>query len=90
MNAHLDLEKLGGIHKKYNVDPDLIMFGKAMGNGYGITAVVGRREVMESAQTTFISSTFWTERIGPTAALKTLEIMERIKLWEKISKNWSP
>ncbi len=79
-------ETFGGIHKKYNVDPDLIMFGKAMGNGYGITAVVGRREVMESAQTTFISSTFWTERIGPTAALKTLEIMERIKSWEKISK----
>ena len=79
-------ETFGGIHKKYNVDPDLIMFGKAIGNGYGITAVVGRREVMESAQTTFISSTFWTERIGPTAALKTLEVMERIKSWEIISK----
>ena len=79
-------ETFGGIHKKYNVDPDLIMFGKAMGNGYGITAVVGRREIMESAQTTFISSTFWTERIGPTAAIKTLEIMERIQSWEIISK----
>jgi glutamate-1-semialdehyde 2,1-aminomutase len=41
---------------------------------------------MESAQTTFISSTFWTERIGPTAALKTLEVMERTKSWETVTK----
>jgi glutamate-1-semialdehyde aminotransferase len=40
---------------------------------------------MEAAQKTFISSTFWTERIGPTAALKTLEVMERIKSWEIIT-----
>ena len=78
-------ETFGGIHKLYDVEPDIIMFGKALGNGYAITAVVGRRSVMESAQSSFISSTFWTERIGPTAALKTLEIMERIKSWEIIS-----
>ena len=42
---------------------------------------------MQYAQDTFISSTFWTERIGPTAALKTLELMERYKSWETISKN---
>jgi len=41
---------------------------------------------MEAAQTTFISSTFWTERIGPTAALKTLEVMERERSWEKITR----
>jgi len=41
---------------------------------------------MEAAQTTFISSTFWTERIGPTAGLKMLEVMERIKSWEEITK----
>ena len=40
---------------------------------------------MEAAQTTFISSTFWTERIGPTAALKTLDVMERLKSWERIT-----
>jgi glutamate-1-semialdehyde 2,1-aminomutase len=57
-----------------------------MGNGYAITAVIGRREVMESAQTSFISSTFWTERIGPTAALKTLEVMERTQSWEIVTK----
>lgn len=78
-------ETFGGLHKKYGVEPDMAMFGKALGNGYAITATIGRREVMEAAQSTFISSTFWTERIGPAAALKTLEVMERIKSWETIT-----
>ena len=78
-------ETFGGLHKKYGVEPDMAMFGKALGNGYGITAIIGKREVMEAAQTTFISSTFWTERIGSTAGLKTLEVMERIKSWETIT-----
>ena len=78
-------ETFGGLHKKYSVEPDMAMFGKALGNGYAITATIGKREIMEAAQTTFISSTFWTERIGPTAALKTLEVMERVKSWESIT-----
>ena len=78
-------QTFGGLHKMYGVEPDMAMFGKAMGNGYAITATIGRREVMEAAQSTFISSTFWTERIGPTAALKTLDVMEREKSWEKIT-----
>ncbi len=79
-------ETFGGIFKKYGVEPDVTLFGKTISNGYALTAVVGKREVMEVAQTTFISSTFWTERIGPTAALKTLEVMERVKSWETITK----
>jgi glutamate-1-semialdehyde 2,1-aminomutase len=78
-------ETFGGIFKKYNVEPDMTMFGKTIGNGYALTAVVGKREIMEAAQKTFISSTFWTERIGPTAALKTLEVMEKIKSWDIIT-----
>ena len=78
-------ETFGGLHLKYGVEPDMAMFGKALGNGYAITATIGRRAVMEAAQSTFISSTFWTERIGPTAALKTLEVMERERSWERIS-----
>lgn len=78
-------ETFGGLHKKYGVEPDMAMFGKALGNGYGITATIGKREVMEAAQSTFISSTFWTERVGPTAALKTLEVMERTRSWEQIT-----
>lgn len=78
-------ETFGGIYKKYGVEPDVAMFGKTIGNGYALTAVVGRKEVMEAAQKTFISSTFWTERIGPSAALKTLEVMERIQSWDLIT-----
>ena len=78
-------ESFGGLHLKYGVYPDIAVFGKTLGNGYAITAVVGRRDVMEACQSTFISSTFWSERIGPTAALKTLEVMERDKSWERIT-----
>jgi glutamate-1-semialdehyde 2,1-aminomutase len=78
-------QTFGGLHKHFGVEPDMAMFGKALGNGYGITAVIGRREIMEAAQSTFISSTFWTDRLGPAAALKTLEVMERIKSWEQIT-----
>lgn len=79
-------ETFGGLHKKYGVEPDMAMFGKALGNGYAITGVLGRREIMQAAQKTFISSTFWTERIGPTAALATLKVMEREKSWDVITK----
>ena len=66
---------LGGLHLHYGVEPDIATFGKTLGNGYAITAVIGRESVMQAAQSTFISSTFWTERIGPSAALATLESM---------------
>ena len=78
-------ETFGGLHLKYDVMPDMSMFGKALGNGYAITAIIGTSAVMEAAQTTFISSTFWTERIGPSSALKTLEVMERERSWERIT-----
>lgn len=78
-------QTLGGLHKIYGVEPDMAMFGKALGNGYAITATIGRREIMEAAQSTFISSTFWTERIGPSAALKTIEVMERTRSWDIIT-----
>lgn len=80
-------ETLGGIYKKIKIQPDMLVLGKALGNGYPITAVIGKEEIMENAKKTFISSTFWTERLGPVAALKTLEIMEREKSWEVITKN---
>ncbi len=78
-------ESLGGIHKNYGVEPDMAVFGKTLGNGYAVTATIGRREIMEAAQSTFISSTFWTERIGSAAALKTLAVMEEVRSWEIIT-----
>jgi glutamate-1-semialdehyde aminotransferase len=88
-------QTFGGLHKFYKVDPDIAIFGKALGNGYAINAIIGRRSIMSSCSASFISSTFWTERIGPTAALETLKIMESINSWEtitsigrKIKKKW--
>jgi glutamate-1-semialdehyde aminotransferase len=78
-------ETYGGIFQKFGVVPDMTVFSKTIGNGYGLTAVVGKRSIMEAAQKTFISSTFWTERIGPTAALKTLEIMQKVESWKVIT-----
>jgi glutamate-1-semialdehyde 2,1-aminomutase len=78
-------QTFGGLHKQYGVEPDVAVFGKTLGNGYAVTAVIGRREIMEAAQSTFISSTFWTERIGSAAGLKTLEVMERTRSWERIT-----
>lgn len=67
---------LGGLHSVYGVEPDIAVLGKTLGNGYAINAVIGRKTIMQAAQSTFISSTFWTERIGPTAALAALHVME--------------
>ena len=62
----------GGAHLLYNVQPDVAVFAKAMSNGYPMAAIIGRGDVMQAAQATFISSTNWTERIGPVAALATI------------------
>jgi glutamate-1-semialdehyde 2,1-aminomutase len=67
---------MGGLHLHYGVEPDMAIFGKTLGNGYAINAVIGRESVMQSAEATFISSTFWTERIGSTAGLAALDAME--------------
>ena len=58
----------------------MCIFGKALGNGHAITAVIGKKKIMQHAQDSFISSTFWTERSGPVAALKTLQLMELLAI----------
>lgn len=67
---------LGGHHLTVGVNPDVAIFGKTLGNGYAINAVIGTEAVMSAIDWTFISSTFWTERIGSAAALATLNVME--------------
>ena len=79
-------QTFGGLHKIYNVEPDIAWFGKALGNGYSISAIIGKKEIMNFSQDTFMSSTFWTERIGSVAALETLKQMEKIKAWNIITK----
>ena len=78
-------ETYGGLHLKYGVNPDMATFGKTLGNGYAITAILGIDEIMKSIQKTFISSTFWTERIGSAAALATLDVMENEKIQDQIT-----
>ena len=68
----------GGIHRNYGVHPDIAVFAKSMANGYAMSAVLGTEVVMQAAQTTFISSTNWTDRVGPTAALATLRKYRRL------------
>ena len=74
MHCEWDSGRISGLHMKYKIYPDIATFGKALGNGYAITAVVGSDKIMSNASSSFISSTFWTERIGPTAALKNIRI----------------
>lgn len=88
-------ENFGGLHQTYDISPDIAMFGKAIGNGHPICAVLGKKEFMDKANNSFISSTFWSERSGFVASLKTLEIIERDKTYEiipsigkEIKKSW--
>ena len=67
----------GGAHLKFGVMPDLAVFAKALGNGHPMAAVIGTVAAMSGANGSFISSTYWTESVGPVAALATLR------------KNWS-
>ena len=69
---------LGGAHLRFGIEPDIAVFAKAMGNGHPMAAVLGRARVMQAAQESFISSTYWTESVGPVAALATIGKMQRV------------
>lgn len=86
---------VGGIHELYGVFPDIAVYGKAMSNGFPMAAVIGKGEVMDVAQDTFISSTYWTDRIGPVASISTIKKMLKndvpshlCKIGNLISKGW--
>ncbi|OPY76900.1 MAG: 3-aminobutyryl-CoA aminotransferase [Syntrophorhabdus sp. PtaU1.Bin058] len=80
--------RMGGAQELYGVTPDLTVLGKGMANGYAISVVTGKKDVMMAAASKlFISSTFFPNSEGYIAALKTIEIMERENvidtIWEK-------
>jgi glutamate-1-semialdehyde 2,1-aminomutase len=77
-------DNFGGIHLSLDVNPDIAIFAKALGNGYAISAVIGKQEVMDIAQDTFISSTMWTERLGFVAGLASIKKMEKYHVQEKL------
>ena len=76
----------GGVHKILGVDPDMATFAKAMGNGHPIGAVIGTKAAMDGSQKSFISSTYWTEAVGPTAALASIEKMEKTSVWDYVAR----
>jgi len=76
--------RYGGIHLEYGVNPDIAVFAKALGNGHPVSAIIGRREWMSAAAETFISSTYWTESVGFSAALATLEKLKTANVAEHI------
>ena len=76
---------LGGVHLTLGVTPDLAIFAKALGNGHPMAAVIGTAAAMDGAHHSFISSTYWTESVGPAAALATLRKMEQVSLPEHLA-----
>tara|TARA_B100000963_G_C22607255_1_gene663182 strand:+ start:484 stop:1791 length:1308 start_codon:yes stop_codon:yes gene_type:complete len=78
-------DNYGGIHLKLNVNPDMAIFGKSIGNGYPISAIIGKKKIMEVAQDTFISSTMWTDRLGFIAGIETLKKLKKLKINKLIS-----
>jgi len=80
-------QNMGGIHLKFKVNPDMAIFGKSLGSGHAINAIIGKRDIMRKAENTFISSTFWGERIGYTAALSSIKEFKRLNAFKKIEIN---
>ena len=80
-------ECFGGVYKKFNLKPDMVIYGKALANGYAISAILGKKKIMQKASETFISSTAWTERVGFVAALATINFLKNKKVFKHIMSN---
>lgn len=78
---------LGGAHLLFNLKPDIAVFAKGISNGFPMAAVIGTKDVMRSAQDTFISSTYWTDRIGPAAAIASIRKMRDEMVQEYLMKS---
>lgn len=76
---------LGGAHNMFNIKPDIAVFAKGMSNGYPMAAIIGRKEVMDAAQESFISSTYWTDKIGPKCAIASIKKMRDKKVYNYLN-----
>jgi glutamate-1-semialdehyde aminotransferase len=86
---------VGGAHLKFGIEPDLAVFAKGLSNGFAMSAIIGRAAFMNAAQDSFISSTYWTERTGPAAALATLKKLRRenvpehlVRIGQQVMQGW--
>jgi glutamate-1-semialdehyde 2,1-aminomutase len=80
ITAGFRLRDAGGAHLNYGLSPDIAVFAKALGNGFPVAAIIGTADVMDAAQDTFISSTLWTEGVGPAAAVATVKKFQRCRV----------
>ena len=87
---------LGGAHRRLGVNPDMAVFAKSLGNGHPMAAVIGTANAMVGAEQSFISSSYWTEGVGPVAALATIRKMQRVdvpahvaQIGEMVRSSWS-
>jgi len=85
----------GGSHLRFGINPDMAIFAKALGNGHPIAEVIGTKEAMQGAYGSFISSTYWTESVGPAAALATINKLEKFdvtghvrNIGKKVTEYW--
>ena len=85
----------GGAHLIFGLEPDIAVFAKGISNGFPMAAIIGKKDVMSTFQKIFISSTYWTDRIGPTAALATIKKITAkdvtkhlIKIGTDVQKGW--
>jgi glutamate-1-semialdehyde 2,1-aminomutase len=76
----------GGAHKLFGTNPDIAVFSKSLGNGHPIGAIIGTRKAMQGANHSFISSTYWTDKVGPVAALTALKLMEKYDVSSHINR----
>lgn len=68
---------IGGSHRVFGLSPDIICFSKALGNGYPISAALGRRSLRVAASRVFLTGSFWNSAVPMAASLKVLDILER-------------
>ena len=76
----------GGSHKVINVTPDIVIYGKTIANGIPMGAIIGKKKIMDYALKTFVSSVFWTEKVGPASALAFIKKHKKLKLGKKLVK----
>ena len=67
----------GGLYTNHKIIPDIVTLGKALGNGFPISAIMGNKDIMSAVQDSFISSSYWTERTGYVAGLKVIEVFQK-------------
>ena len=80
-------QNIGGAHLLFDFQPDIAVFGKAISNGYPMAAIIGKADCMQCAQESFISSTYWTDRVGLVAALAAIKKMKKTNLPTRLIKS---